>query len=170
VYLYNVIKREREMSKASDKLRESSINRVNYLLATKMRNFENTLLGDSVAYEIKRLEERYESLSTSTDPSLNSGRTIRILRENLSRKNIITLGVMREVGTRYEAQVLRAATKIIDKGFDTLALRIEYTENLGGEIGFLLSNKTQECHARLIYVNGVEKAPHWRFITTIRTK
>ena len=69
----------------------------------------------------------------------------------------------------YTKSLSRVIDKLVTKGFNSFA-RIKYVGLcVNGELEFLIADEFKECHARLIFANGQIKAPHYRFITTVRS-
>lgn len=89
----------------------------------------------------------------------------------LSRRALLTHQFINEAAQGYQIKFDRLIDKLIDCGFtDPRFLTVEKINNYGDKLEFLISNEQIECHARAIWVEGSIKEPHYRFITTIRTK
>jgi hypothetical protein len=92
------------------------------------------------------------------------------LLKKLSRASTNRLEWLNEANDSYNSKVEKLVTKLISNGF-TEGIRFkDVSVAHNGELSFLVNllDGSKECHARTIFANGDIKAPHYRFITTVR--
>jgi len=78
--------------------------------------------------------------------------------------------LMDSANRMFKMKLKNVAEKIIKKGFDFQNIDLNSANINGGELTFKITNETQIIDARVVYVYCTKKAPHYRFITTIRKK
>jgi hypothetical protein len=70
----------------------------------------------------------------------------------------------------YNEKFERMVDKLMINDFTASRTRVEHVRNMGSDLEFLIVNDQVEVHARVIFACGEINAPHYRFITTVRTK
>lgn len=173
-----------KISKAEQKRRQDAFNYLDAALRKRLIDFENKYLEHAATWsiikledEVKRLEKVIEkAVKESTVPRerncglLNNERSLKMVKETLSRKAIVQMKAFNEAKENYDEKITKLTNLLVEEGFSHLFFQIEEFHKLGSELEFLISNKTKEVHARLIFAHGPIKAPHFRFITTVRQK
>lgn len=185
-----------EKSKAQVKrekqLRESLVNRIGNLLI----DFQDRYLGASVEWEVKKLRNKvrgYEEMIKNEPARIEEANrmireegvnryraqnydltrayehNIKKINTTLSREWLLNLESINEAKKGYDFKFNRMIDKLMYHDFTNSDVKVEFVRSSGYELEFLVSNKEIECHARAIFVCGEIKAPHYRFITTIRT-
>lgn len=186
------------MSKAQEKrdkqLRESLTIKLN----AKLRKFKNDYLGDYTNYKRTKLERELnyniklstdaDSLKLHNDNLLMSTRMpmrkwfrpvthesflpkIKQIEYELSFGHLNDLEWLKEANENYIIKFNKLIEKLVSCRMDLYHIKIEAIN--GGtarDFGFLISDTKIEVHARVIYAQGEVNAPHYRFITTERSK
>ena len=93
-----------------------------------------------------------------------------MLEKKLRLDSLIKMEAFNLAKENYDKKVNNIVGLLVKEGFSHLHFRIEQISKCGAELEFLISNNVKEVHARLIFVNGIIQAPHFRFITTVRAK
>lgn len=96
---------------------------------------------------------------------------IKQLKYKLSFGNLNDLEWIKEADENYITKFNKLVDKLVACRMDLYHLKVEAIN--GGtarDFGFLISDKKVEVHARVIYAQGEVNAPHYRFITTERSK
>ena len=104
----------------------------------------------------------------TTDSRLRSRRDELI--DSLSKPSILALNFMTVTKRSYDVKFERLIDKLVAYNFSQRFLKVHTVGDAGNELRFLIENDTYECEARAIFCEGLINAPHYRFITTIRTK
>ena len=172
------------MTKAEIKRQTGLRNSLTSLLTRTLIDFQDRCLGASVKWGIKTIEVELKQLKEEhgrkkesrmwgdriSTTVIDNSYSIKKLEERLSRKNILTLGFISDAKKNYDDKFDRLVEKLVSYNIDTRHLKVEQICSQRNELSFLITNDEVEVHARLIFVDGVLVAPHYRFITTIRNK
>lgn len=181
------------MTKAQEKRIKQLKESLTRKLSVKLRDFKDTYLGDYVDFKISTIKKEIISCKELiNDPKklqeyneitqkLSRGKwympitaerfeiKLKNLEYSLKHSNINSLQWMNEANKGYETKFERLVEKIAVSEMDIYRLKIDY---VGGgtttDFGFLIYDDKKEVHARVIYACGEIKAPHYRFITTMR--
>jgi len=168
------------MSKAQEKQEKRNVEIVTALLNRKLVDFKEEYFNKYIAWAMSDLENKRAHLvkvdGQVIDPmhplrgSYNTKAQVEAIDVKLSRPSLISFTAMKEADSSYKTKIDRVAKKIVDAGMSYLGLRLEMLSDVGGAFEFLVSDDNMEVHARVIFANGMIKAPHFRFITTVRNK
>ena len=175
-----------ETTKTISKAEQNRIKQANsfidFNLRKKLEGFENDYIEHSGKWAIKKLEMEIEDLKKQnikiaekreryyeTRISNNNFR-IELLEKKLRLDSLIKMEAFNLAKENYDKKVNNIVGLLVKEGFSHLHFRIEQISKCGAELEFLISNNVKEVHARLIFVNGIIQAPHFRFITTVRAK
>lgn len=179
-------------SKAQLKREQDDFNYVNVNLRNKLKSFENKYLNacvkfafDVVKAQIKQAEKAIEE--TKTGVRVFRGKEIQLtpyqiendiksIQSRIDRYNkeleldaLITLKAITEAKSGYDQKVDKVVKTLIEEGFGYVGFKVEQIKSeKSTDFSFLISKADKEVHARLIWVDAVEKTPHFRFITTTR--
>lgn len=170
------------MTKAELKRQKQTRETLTNILNRRLIDFKNDYLGDYVAWGVRQVELQLEDLKErhgkqipawkgsskmiTTDYSVSIKRT----EEKLERSHLLTLELMEIANKGYQMKFERLIEKLVGFGFTPYKIKVETVADAGYKLTFLISNDEMEVHARVIYVCGSIKAPHYRFITTKRNK
>lgn len=89
--------------------------------------------------------------------------------DRLKRINLLTRKYYNEAFENYEGKFNILIKKMVDSGIEWNSnLTIENIAPQCGEFEFLISDTKVQIHARIIFACGAIKAPHYRFITTVK--
>lgn len=181
-------------SKAQVKREQDNLNYVNVNLRNKLRPFENKYLNacvkfafDMIKIQIKQAEKEIEK--TKTGVRVFRGKEIQLtpyqieqdvksIESRIARYNsqleldaLITLQAINDAKAGYDQKVDKVVKTLVAEGFGFGFgnFQVEQVKSeKSTELSFLISKTDKEVHARLIWVDAVEKTPHFRFITTTR--
>ncbi len=179
-------------SKAQLKKEQDDFNYVNTNLRNKLKSFENKYLNacvkfafDVVKAQIKNCKKEIET--TKTGIQVFRGKEIPLtsyqiesrvknyqdqikrLETQLDLDALITFNAITEAKSSYDQKVDRVVKTLIEEGFGCVGFKVEQIKSeRSTDFSFLISKADKEVHARLIWVDAVEKTPHFRFITTTR--
>lgn len=171
-----------EKSKAQLKREKQLRERLTSMISRTLRDFKDKYLGDYTAWNIAKMESELNWMKEEdgkpypADHKYYAGQLknhkvgIQRLEGQLSRMNTLQLKFLSEANEGYDRKFERMIEKLVGYNFSTRFLKVEMVSNIGHELAFLISNDEMECHARVIYAQGAIKAPHYRFITTVRNK
>ena len=158
------------MTLKQEKDRKNAIDFIGNNVRFKLLDFQDAYFGAYTSWNIKQIELRLEK-AKKDNLILNSGNSKAIidrLQTILSRKNILTCEFIAEAKKGYDDKFNKLIVVLVDNGIGTRFLKVEKIKSAGNEFAFLVSDDKIEVHARAIFVNGDIKAPHYRFITTVR--
>ena len=172
------------MSKAQQTRDRQNTEFINADLRRKLAEFKNQYLNSCVAFEFntrKAAIKHYNNLIAQFDTRVvtrqNKLDTIRSyqykiekIEHELKSDATITLDTLVAAKTSYDGKVDRLVATLVQEGFGYSQYNVETIRNAGSRLEFLISKSDKEVHARLIWVDAVEKTPHFRFITTTRAK
>lgn len=172
------------MSKAAEKRAKDLKNRVDFLVRSTLKEFENDYVGRFSEWRIMELEHslrdfkrlhgtlkpNQEKLSKWQEKEYNYTRSIDHLTDLLSRRSLLSLEYMTEAKKGYDLKVNKLVDTLCGYGIQTQHLTIDSVSTTGTELSFLIHDNDITVHARAIWVNGVEVCPHYRFITTKRAR
>lgn len=168
------------ISKAEAKRQKQNLEYINNTLRRKLTSFEDRYLEGSVNWALgahkRRIVELKRQIAVTEGKNLSKDKwAIQDAKERLIRlekqviyKSIVTLEAIVDAKRIYDAKVDGVVQLLISEGFEAYKYQVEEVGTAGGELEFLITNEVKEVHARFIYVNGAIKAPHFRFITTVR--
>ena len=160
------------LSKAAQKrmkdARQSLVNVLNRTLV----NFKNDYLGSYTAWcEFRREQDVADAiLRNEKDPTPNNEYYIKRAKEALELKNLNLHRDITDAMDGYNSKFERMVDKLMEANFESWRTEVKEVRNMGRDLEFLIINGETECHARVIFVNGAIKAPHYRFITTVRNQ
>lgn len=155
------------------------------LLNRNLKDFKNLYLQSSVEFGIKMEEKGIENCikriqdsemkNTYGMPSFNAEeakeQSIRNVESRRRPEMLMILEYINEANKSFNDKIETMVCKMIEAQITTRFLKLQ---KIGGgtssEFGFLISDDKIELHARTIFACGEIKAPHFRFITTIRNK
>lgn len=168
-----------KISKAEQKRRQDATNYINAALRRKLKDFENDYIDSAAKWSIRKLEldiEGFESDIKSLDLSRKDYKwrkeqlenQIQRVRKALTYDAILKMEAMVAAKQNYDSKINDVVALLVKEGFDH-RFRVEDI-GMGSVLEFLITNTVKEVHARVIFVNGPIKAPHFRFITTVRQK
>lgn len=172
------------MTKAEEKAQRDNTNYINNSLRKRLLSFENDYLNGSVQYEFNSRKNRvnyFNNLIRDFDTrEVTRSNRFETVANYVSRKEIIeaelalgafiTMNALNSAKASYDMKINKLVQKLVEEGFGYAHYKIEELKDAGSRFSFLISKEDKEVHARLIWVDGVEVAPHFRFITTIRKK
>lgn len=169
------------ISQAEQKRIKEATNYLDFNLRRKLTSFENKYLQHSVEWAIKDIEnkinlnqqaiEKVDKTKAFWQNRIDSyNHSIEKLKQQLALDSILKLNVLSEAKVNYDEKVNKIVALLVQEGFNHLFLKIEEISARGSELEFLISNDKKEIHARVIFACGEIKAPHFRFITTVRHK
>ena len=171
------------MTKAAIKREKQLRERLTNVLTTRLVDFKDMYLTSYVNWSIKSIELRVENLkethgttvvenfgSRKYERVLDNTSKIERLEKQLSNKMILTLEFINEANKGYNTKIGKLIDKLVQADISTRFLKIEKIGDVGSDFAFLVSDDKIEVHARVIFANGAINAPHFRFITTLRTK
>ena len=160
------------MSKAEEKRAKELRNSLLSLLNSKLVNFKEEYLTDSVKWNFRQLENGLNKAKKVYEESKtpNNAYYVKMREDRLKLKTTLTLGFINEANEGYNLKIEKLIKKLIESKIETRFLKIEEVYNQVGAFEFLISDSKIEVHARVIFANGEINAPHFRFITTKRNK
>lgn len=173
---------ETKVNKAQEKRDRQNFDYINADLRRRLATFENEYLKGAVQYEfrsrqnqIKHIEKEIEDFKKSGQVDKrcfvqNSEYRIQTIKRELSFDATLTMNTLNQSKRSYDDKVNRLAKLLVEEGFGYSKYKVEEMRNQGSKLEFLISNDVKEIHARLIWVDAVEVARHFRFITTTRKK
>ena len=152
------------------------------LLNRNLKDFKNLYLQSSVEFGIKMEEKAIENnIKRIQNAELHSSsgftsqehkeESIRHVESRRRPEMLMILEYINEANKSFNDKIETMVCKMIEAQITTRFLKLQ---KIGGgtssEFGFLISDDKIELHARTIFACGEIKAPHFRFITTIRNK
>lgn len=96
--------------------------------------------------------------------------TRRLLQNSIKRSALLHHKFYSEAQQGYQKKFDNLVDKLVHYQFSIRFLKVQQIDVNHGQLEFLISDNVKECHARAIWVEGNIKAPHYRFITTIRKR
>lgn len=174
---------EATINKAQEKRDRQNFEYIGSSLRRKLTEFENKYLNSAVEFEfairkagIKRTEAEIKEVK-KTKPARfesmiqNMERRIKETAYELEFKSAtLTMNALNEAKKSYDYKVNKVVDLLVKEGFGYAHFEVEQIKTSGCELAFLISKSDKEIHARVIWVQGVEVASHFRFITTKRNK
>ena len=170
------------ISKAEQLRIKQATSFIDYNLRNKLTQFENDYLKHFGEWEIKKIKNEINEIKFKikeiaekkdrhweTNIENNKFR-IQKIEEKLKLDTLIKFKAYNLAKENYDKKVNNIVNLLVKEGFSHLHFRIEQVSKCGAELEFLISNNVKEVHARLIFVEGYIQSPHFRFITTVRTK
>jgi hypothetical protein len=136
------------------------------------------LVGKSrVAYRVPRSsytrkkEELYAGEINQND-AYSAWRKVEVARRRIQLDSLLRFEFMQEAAEGYKIKFERLIDKMLAEDFNSHKMQVERVgSGQGRELEILVSDdKARVFHARAIWVEGSIKAPHYRFITTTRSK
>lgn len=95
---------------------------------------------------------------------------VKIAREKMAIETLTRFEFMEMANNGYKSKLENLIRKLVEFEFDTRFLKVEKVGTAKGELEILIHNREKTAHARAIWCEGDIKAPHYRFITTLRIK
>jgi len=173
---------ESKVNKAQEKRDRQNFDYINSDLRRRLATFENEYLNGSVQYEFISRKNQIKSIQKEIQDFINAGtidnrcfvknsqHRIDMIQRELDFNATLTMNALNSSKRNYDEKVNRLAKLLVEEGFGYSKYKVEEIRNQGSRLEFLISNEIKEIHARLIWVDAVEVAPHFRFITTTRKK
>lgn len=164
------------VSKAEAKRIAYAKDRFTSLLNTNLKDFKNLYLQSSVEFGIKmekrtaerRIAELKEKISSDNGYFTSQ---IERIEQSIANEMLMTLEFINEANKSFNQKIDSMVQKMIEANINTPFLRLQrIAGGTPSEFSFLVSDDKIELHARTIFACGEIKAPHFRFITTIRNK
>ena len=164
------------MTKAEEKHQESIKTQIGHLIGAELLDFQNDYLQSFVNYKERQIETRIKKIEAmDSDLKYVDGYKrddlITSLRRKLTRTAINNLMWLTEADNAYQIRLKKLVSKVSNANFSNMGIRVlRVDNNVNTEFQFLVRHEkdNKEVHARVIWVNSIEKTPHWRFITTVR--
>lgn len=173
---------ETTISKAEQKRRKQAFEYLDNALRRSLRRFENEYLDHAARWAVRKIEleiDKIEKMKSEVDKTklrwesviANHDHRIKVLRTTLHLDMILKLQALKDAKENYDEKVNKIVHLLVAEGFNYQHFKIEQIEDCTSkDLEFLISNDKKEVHARLIFAHGPIKAPHFRFITTVRQK
>lgn len=172
------------ISKAQQTRDRQNTEYINSDIRRKLAAFENEYLNSAVAFEfgsrkaaIRHLEDLIEQFPTRIITKENKYATVRDYQHRIDRIKhelqfdaTITMKALVDSKKSYDLKVDKLVETLVTEGFGYSKYKVEEIKSRTSRLEFLISKDDKEVHARLIWVDAVEKTPHFRFITTTRQK
>lgn len=170
-----------QFSKVEQTRRRQATEYINANLRRKLTDFENDYLNHAANWAVRKLEieiKEWEEAIAEVD-RMERGWEIRIknhqyridqLQRTLQLDAILKMRALTDAKEGYDVKIDKVVELLVREGFNSRFFKIEDIGVAGGNLEFLISNDVKEVHARLIFAHGPIKAPHFRFITTVRQK
>ena len=89
-------------------------------------------------------------------------------RLQISRSSLLSFGFMKEAASGWSERFDRLVLRVLSEAKSTERMALVNATSQGGELEILIQQQSQEFHCRFIWVDGVQVAPHHRFIVTTR--
>lgn len=175
---------ETKVNKAQETRDRQNYEYINSDLRRKLLDFENEYLNATVAFQfkvrnnkIKQLEKLIEGFPTREVSRANKYDTVEryqrgidIVKRELELDATIILKTIVQAKKSFDEKVDKLAKTLVKEGFGHAHYQVELIKDRGSKLEFIISKSDKTVHARLIWVDGVLVEPHFRFITTTRTK
>lgn len=188
---------ETKVNKAQEKRNRENFQFINSDIRRRLAEFENDYLNKAVQYEIesrqiaiKNIEKEISDLKEIKEPTVErystafkKNRTVYVrdlirdleykkdgIQKQLKFDATIKMNTFNSSKKSYDEKVNRLVETLVSENFGYSRYNVEELRDRSSRFEFLISNNEKECHARLIWVDAVEVAPHFRFITTTRKK
>ena len=147
--------------------------KIDELLRVKLRYFKNDYLQSYVDWKMENHENEIALLKESNEKNnIKKCRLLERLEDTFTQKAMLNLRYLEEANEGYKSKIERVALKVENSKLcndgDIWNLKIEtnYTRNVGREFEFFVHDTKRQIHARVIWVVGIVKVSHFRFITT----
>jgi len=177
---------EAKINKAQEKRDRQNTEFINHNLRRKLMEFENEYLNSCVDFEFRSRQSKIKSIKReilefpkSKEASKMSPQRIETIIKNfeyriekieieLSFDATIKMNGLNYGKKSFDEKVDRLVLLLVKEGFGHAHFNVEEIKSRTSKLEFLISKSDKEVHARLIWVDGVEVASHFRFITTTR--
>ena len=152
------------------------------LLNRNLKDFKNLYLQSSVEFgikmeemsiqkSIKKVQDAEISYKSGWNSQEDKDEFIKRIELRRRPEMLMILDYINEANKSFNDKIETMVCKMIEAQIKTRFLKLE---KIGGgtssEFEFLISDDNIQLHARTIFACGAIKAPHFRFITTIRNK
>lgn len=172
------------ISKAQEKRDRQNTEFINSDLRRKLATFENDYLNSCVDYEfssrvrkINHFKKLISEFPTRVVTKENKNVSIRdyenriaMVQRDLDMDATLRMNTLVSSKKSFDEKVDRLVILLVSEGFGYAKYNVESIKSRTSKLEFLISKDDKEVHARLIWVDAVEKTPHFRFITTTRKK
>lgn len=173
---------ETKVNKAKELRDRQNTEYINADLRRKLLEFENEYLNSAVSYEFSRREReikhfqklivefptRKVTKQNQRDTVRNYQYRIDSIQKELDLDATLTMKTLVETKKSFDQKVNRVVSVLVEEGFGYAHYNVEKITDKGAKLAFLISKSDKVVHARLIWVDGIEVTPHFRFITTTR--
>ena len=132
----------------------------------KGQSFSKLGIAPTYCYE-KRARLEYKDSATAE--AIRDGWYVaETYRGRLSKPTLLTFEFLKEANTGWTERFERLVVRVLSEAKSTEGMKLTEATAQGGELEILIQQQTQEFHCRFIWVDGVQVAPHHRFIVTTR--
>ena len=163
------------LTKAQESRIKASKERFTWVLNANLKDFKALYLKSSIDFNLAMEQKQHDALinrikETSAN-EVDANTRIAIVNRRRDPEMLQVLEYINEANKSFNAKIDSMVEKMIQANIGLAHLRFHHVS--GGtpsEFSFLISDEKIELHARTIFACGMIKAPHFRFITTIRNK
>lgn len=172
----------KEQIKRDETLKKYLTIKLNNLLL----DFKNDYLNDYYQFNVNSLEaikmdaltkideaEKNTSLPSYRIDTLIQSLNYKITKINkiLTRKALMQLDTFNEANESFNKKLNNLIDKLVSENISQRHMKLEkVSHGNANDFSIFISDDKMEIESRFIYANGEIKAPHYRFITTKRTK
>jgi hypothetical protein len=152
------------------------------LLNRNLKDFKNLYLKEYIQFmmkmeemliqkSIKKVQDAEISIKTGWNSQEHKDKHIKLIESRRRPEMLQTLEFINDADKSFNQKIETMVCKMIEAKITRTFLKLEkISGGTPSEFEFLISDDKIQLHARTIFACGEIKAPHFRFITTIRNK